>query len=361
MLKMNPKNILIVKLSAIGDVVHSLPLLEVLHDHFPEAQIDWLVEEEAGDILRDHPAIARLIISRRKSWQKEFFKFKGLIGRFREIRDFLRRLRERKYDLVIDLQGLLKSGIWVGLARAQRKIGFTGGREGSRFFLTEPPFSVDYDQHALERYLKTADFLGCNRKAWKGEIPVSPEDQRAVQILVEEWKEKTPNLVAINPMAKWSTKCWAPDRFAQLADRIRKELHGRVLFTGSAADRPLIENIIAPLKEKPLNLAGRTNLKQLAYLYSQCRLLVSTDTGSMHIAAAMNCPIVALFGPTAPRRTGPYGKDHIILRDELACSPCFKKNCSHRSCMQNISVDRVFEAVKKLMENRNTRNNPNPT
>jgi 3-deoxy-D-manno-octulosonic-acid transferase/heptosyltransferase-1 len=353
MIKNDPKNILIIKLSAIGDVVHSLPLIEVLHDNFPNAKIDWVVEEEASEILRDHPAIDHLIISRRKSWQKGFSRPQEYLQLFREIRSFLRRLREREYDLLIDLQGLLKSGLWVGLARAKRKIGFTGGREGSRFFLSERPFFVDYNQHALERYLQTADYLGCKRKLWQGAIPVSAEDKEAVWKLLEGVTEKAPNLVAINPMARWHTKCWEPDRFAQLADRIQSEWHCHVLFTGSATDRPLIENIIAPLQEKPLNLAGQTTLKQLAFLYAQCRLLVSTDTGSMHIAAAMGCPVVALFGPTAPWRTGPYGRNHRIIRAEMSCSPCFKKNCSHMTCMKGIGVDKVFEAIKGLIERPN--------
>jgi 3-deoxy-D-manno-octulosonic-acid transferase/heptosyltransferase-1 len=353
MIKNDPKNILIIKLSAIGDVVHSLPLLEVLQNNFPNAKIDWVVEEEASEILRNHPAIDRLMISRRKSWQKGFFKPKKYVQFYREILSFLRRLREREYDLLIDLQGLLKSSLWVGLARAKRKIGFTGGREGSRFFLSECPFFVDYNQHALERYLQTADYLGCKRKLWQGAIPVSAEDKEAVWKLLEEVKEKSLNLVAINPMARWHTKCWEPDRFAQLADRIQSELNCRVLLTGSATDRPLIKNIIAPLKEKPLNLAGQTTLKQLAFLYAQCRLLVSTDTGSMHIAAAMGCPVVALFGPTAPWRTGPYGRNHRIIRAEMSCSPCFKKNCSHMTCMQNISVEKVFAEARKLLKHPN--------
>ncbi|MBW1804483.1 MAG: lipopolysaccharide heptosyltransferase I, partial [Deltaproteobacteria bacterium] len=147
------KSILIVKLSAIGDVVHTLPLLEVLRKNLPKARIDWLVEEEAGQIIEGHPGIDHVIISRRKSWQRGFFKSGDRPGILREIFQFLQNLRQCEYDLVIDLQGLFKSGLLTGLSRGKRKMGFTGGREGSSLFLTERPHRVDYDQHALERYL----------------------------------------------------------------------------------------------------------------------------------------------------------------------------------------------------------------
>jgi 3-deoxy-D-manno-octulosonic-acid transferase/heptosyltransferase-1 len=156
-------------------------------------------------------------------------------------------------------------------------------------------------------------------------------------------------LVAVNPVARWDTKLWEEERFALLADRVQKELACKVLFTGSKDDRPVTARIIEQMKTTPLDLTGRTSLKELAYLYSKCRLVISTDTGPMHVAAAMGTPVVALFGPTAPWRTGPYGKVHRVVREELPCSPCFKKKCPHLSCMRGISVDRIFEFTKDLI------------
>lgn len=345
-----PESILIVKLSAIGDVVHTLPLLEVLRKNFPEARIDWVVEEEAGQIILGHPMIDHVLVSHRKNWQKSMMKSRERVVALREMMAFVHRLRAHKYDLVIDLHGLFKSGVLTGLSRGKRKIGFTGGREGSSLFLTERPYYVNYDQHALDRYLKTIDHLGYTKFSWKGEIPVGQRDKDTIEGFIIENGLQNERIVAVNPMARWRTKLWQAERFAALADRVQSLLKGKVVFTGSQQDRVVIDEIVREMKTTPLDLAGRTSLKALAYLYSQCYLLVTTDTGPMHMAAAMGCPVVALFGPTAPWRTGPYGIGHRVIREEMVCSPCFKKRCDHLSCMMDITVGRVFETVKEYFE-----------
>jgi heptosyltransferase-1 len=347
--KDRPESILIVKLSAIGDVVHSLPLLEVLRKNFPEARIDWLVEEEGSQIIEGHKDLDRMIVSHRKSWQKRFLRPRQKTDLLREIREFIRNLRSVRYDLVIDLQGLFKSGILTGLSRGRRKIGFTGGgKEGSYLFLTEKPHFFDYDKHALDRYLAAAECLACNVDSWKGEIPIRPVDKATVDRLLHRHALDHEVMVAINPVARWATKLWDEQNYAPLADKLQRELSCKVLFTGSKDDSPLIERIAGRMETRPVNLAGEINLKELAYLYTRCRLVISTDTGPMHIAAAMNTPVVALFGPTAPWRTGPYGKVHKVIREELSCSPCFKRKCSHRTCMRSITVDRVFRTAKEF-------------
>ncbi|MGD8227547.1 MAG: lipopolysaccharide heptosyltransferase I [Desulfobacteraceae bacterium] len=342
-----PKSMLIIKLSAIGDVVHALPLLEVLRKNFPEVRLDWVVEEESSQIIDAHAGIDKVIISQRKSWQKRLLKGREGFTVLREIIQFLKELRSYRYDLVIDLQGLFKSAILTGLSRGKRKIGPNWGREGSHLFLTEQPFFVEADTHAVDKYLKVAEYLGCERDSWTGHIPIKESDKSSIEKLLGDKGVKDQRLVAINPFAKWTTKLWEPERFAALAGRMQRELGCGIIFTGSRQDRAQIETIMEGMEEKPINLAGQTNLKELAYLYSKCRLLVTTDTGPMHIAAAMDCPVVALFGPTAPWRTGPYGKGHTVIRDEIECSPCFNKTCDHVSCMANITVDNVFEKVKE--------------
>jgi len=348
----SPKSILIIKLSAIGDVVHTLPFLEVLRKNFPEARLDWVVEEESIQIIDAHKGIDNVIISRRKLWQKRLFKGPDRSIVVKEIIQFLKELRSTKYDLVIDLQGLFKSAILTGLSRSKRKIGPNWGREGSQLFLTERPFFVDMDKHAVDKYLTVAEYLGCERDSWKGHIPVRESDKRSIDKVLHDRGIQDQHLVAINPFAMWRTKLWEPERFAALGDRLQKELACDIVFTGSRQDRAEIDKIMQWMNKKPPNLAGQTSLKELAYLYSKCRLLVTTDTGPMHIAAAMGCPVVALFGPTAPWRTGPYGDGHRVIREEIECSPCFRKTCDHLSCMKNITVDKVFETVKGLINVR---------
>jgi heptosyltransferase I len=342
-------NILIVKLSAIGDVVHALPVLEALRKGLPEARIDWVVEEDSAQILVGHPALNRIILSRRKLWQQQLAGAAHPISIFREITHFLYDLRSFRYDLVIDLQGLLKSGVLVGLSRGKRKIGMAGSREGAGLFLNERPIPVDYGQHAIDRYLRVAESIGCDGAGQGGRIPYAEADRKSIDEVLDRHGIQNGSLVAINPMAKWPTKLWKPERFAALAGRIREELGCQVVFTGSNSDRPVIHRIMGMMPCAPLSLAGQTSLKELAYLYTRCRLLVTTDTGPMHMAAAMGCPVVALFGPTAPWRTGPYGTGHTVIRSDAGCSPCFNKRCDHMTCMKEIRVDQVFEGVKEVL------------
>jgi heptosyltransferase-1 len=349
-MKRAPKSILIIKLSAIGDVVHTLPFLEVIRKNFPNARIDWVIEEASSPIIEGHPAIDQVIVSHRTSWQRQLFGGRESPAALKGIRKFLGELRAETYDWVIDLQGLFKSAVLLGLSRGRRKIGPSWGKEGSRFFLTELPFFVEADLHAVEKYLKAAEFLECDRTSWKGDIPIREADKRSIERFLHDHEVEGKVLVAINPMAKWMTKLWESEKFAALADRLQKELSCKVVFTGSWQDREDVGKIIQRMDENPLNLTGQTHLKELAYLYSRCQLLVSTDTGPMHLAAAMGCPVVALFGPTAPWRTGPYGPGHTVIRQEMACSPCLKKKCEHLGCMRDITVDRVFGAVEQRLD-----------
>lgn len=343
-------NILIIKLSSIGDVVHALPFLEAVKKSFPDSKIDWLVEEEASQVIAGHPAINRVIISRRKAWEKEILNPLNFAKVFSETLGFYKELRMCSYDIVVDLQGLFRSGFLTALSKGKRKAGMSGGREGASFFLNEPPVPVDYEQHAVDRYLKAAKYLGCPISGFKGEIPVFAQDKKLADEILGS-ADKNQNVIAVNPMAKWKTKLWAPDKFSELASVLQKEINCRVIFTGSSQDRPVIDGIIKQTGNESgaVNLAGRTSLKELACLYSRCSVLVCTDTGPMHIAAAMGCRVVALFGPTSPLRTGPYGRGHMVLRSGIDCSPCFKKECDGMKCMEDISVNAVIDAVRNII------------
>ena len=345
----NNPNILVIKLSAIGDVVHSLPFLEVLKDRFPLSKIDWVVEEDASGIIEDHPDIDQLIVFPRKGWIKRIIKKGEYRSVGKEVATFLKELKKKKYDIVVDLQGLFKSGILTFIARGRRKIALNVGREASSIFVNERVVIPDPNIHALERYLYIARYLGVTELDWNGRSPIDNIDKTHVDYLLKEIGNNR-TLIAVNPMAKWKTKLWGLDRFACLADRIKEELGAEVIFTGSESDAKAIETITFGMHTKALNLSGKTTLKELAYLYQNCAIVISTDTGPMHVAAAMTSPVViALFGPTSPFKTGPYGAKHRVIRAGLECSPCFKKKCDDMSCMKKITVDMVFDCVKEVI------------
>ncbi len=342
------KKILFIKLSAIGDVVQTLPALEAVKKAFPDSQIDWVVEEAAAGILEGHPLIHRLLVSERRSWIAMLSRPKTFLRGIRSIHGFLKELRAVRYDIAVDFQGLLKSGIIIGLARAERKIGFDRTRELSYLFLNERLPAYDVEKHALERYLDVAKYLGAVDLSTACTLPI--ERERAV--IAERLARTVPpgrSIVVINPMARWQTKLWREEKFAHLADRLIDERGAAVIFTGAANDREAVGRILERMERKALNWVGTTSLKETAALAALADLFITTDTGPMHLAAAAGGRVVALFGPTAPWRTGPYGSGHIVVRKGVSCSPCFGRTCAEgMRCMEAITVDDVMAQLPDL-------------
>ena len=352
-------NILIVKTSAIGDVTHAMPALNCLRDRFPEAHITWLVEEAASDLVVGHTAVDKVLIAKRKRWVQEF-RPGTYLQTYRKVRQFVKELRRRKYDLVIDFQGLLKSGIWVWLSGGKQRVGFGRGMQHSEcsyIFLNHRVPAVDMEIHALKRKLLLLKAIDIPCQAIRYEFPLHTSHRQKMVGLLEDagFDHTTQQLVAINPQTMWETKLWYNDRFAAVADELATE--GMfVVFTGGAADTPVIEEIQSGMTKDSLDLTGKSSLKELAALYAMANLVISTDTGPMHIAAAVETPVVALFGPTAPWRTGPYGESHTVLRNPVSCSPCFKRTCAldtdQKKCMKGITARQVVDAACNVLREK---------
>jgi heptosyltransferase-1 len=338
--------ILFIKLSAIGDVVQTLPTLEAIKKLYPDSEITWLVEEAAAGILEGHPLIDRLLVSRRKAWMRMLRNPFTAIRGSGDVLRFVRELRNLRYDIAIDFQGLLKSGMLMGLARATRKIGFDRTRELSYLFLNERLPAYDIGKHALLRYLDVARYLGAGDPSPACTLPIEREVS-AIRKKIDGMNLQGRPLVAVNPVARWITKLWPEKRFAELADRLVKEKNAVVIFTGSPDDRAVNDRIISMMSETAMNWAGETTLKELAALASLTDLFITTDTGPMHLAAAAGARVLALFGPTAPWRTGPHGPSHVVVRTGIACSPCFQRKCEIGvRCMEEIAVDEVMKQIK---------------
>lgn len=309
--------ILIVKPSSLGDVVHALPTVARIRTKYPDAHIDWLINDSFAPLLQRCPLINEVIVFPRHTYAK--------------LPSLFYRLRAARYHLVIDLQGLFRSGIFTAVTGASRRIGLSDSREGACLFHNE---IVHVPRcHAVDRYLKAADYLGC--PPLPVEFPLGVEGEASAE----------PRLIAINPSARWKTKLWGDDKFAELIRRLPSK---RVVLTGSAADAVRCERIAQGAR----NLAGKTSLLELAELYRRCAVLISNDTGPMHIAAAVGTPVVAIFGPTDPVLTGPYGKQHVVLRAGVDCSPCFSDRCRHQptmECMDKVTVEHVLAAAQRFL------------
>ncbi len=345
-------NILIVKLSAIGDVIHTLPALNAIRSAYPSAHITWLIEEAAAPLIIGHPALDRVIVSRRKSWIRDLRKGQCKSA-VREAAGLVQAIRDTAYDLVFDFQALLKSGVLIGLSRGRRKIGFGRGmehQEHSHLFLNERVRPVDMNCHAILRSLMMLDAADIHSRNITYRLPIHDDDRKSLARLLElEGIGNSSPLICINPVAKWATKLWPNAHFAALADRLSERYRISPVFTGAPEDHETVQDILSRMSSPATDLSGKTSLKTLAALYESADVLISTDTGPMHLGAAVNTPVVALFGPTAPWRTGPMGDRHQVIRTGLPCSPCFKRRCPTCDCMNHIRVEQVLEGVDRVI------------
>jgi 3-deoxy-D-manno-octulosonic-acid transferase/heptosyltransferase-1 len=342
--------ILVVKMSALGDVIHALPIIPALKSSFPDARIHWLVEESAAPLIRLHSGIDETYVFPRRRWAEHGRHPNKWGAVFGEIRDLIRELKGLQYDLAIDLQGLLKSGIWMQLVEATRKVGFNGSREGSRMFVTERICVPRDGIHAVERYLRMVEAIGADLSDVDfGLSPPGDARDRISEILDQAGESCPKSYAVIVPSARWETKEWSACRFAELADRLVEDLDLQIVMTGISGEHAKTENIMRMMKHQPIDLAGKTDVHALMALLEGARVVISVDSGPMHLAAALGTPVVALFGPTAPWRTGPYGRGHRIIRASVACSPCFRRECSSKVCMDRIDPMEVREAAGEVM------------
>lgn len=334
-------NILVIKISAVGDVILSIPSLRSIRAKYKDAVIKVLIGSQAREVLGRCPYINDVIVCDFKG------KDKGLAGLWK----LSRSLRSSCFDIVIDLQNNKKSHILSFLSMAPLRYGYDNGKFS--FLLNyrikdDAPF-LDPIEHQF-RVLKSAGIKPVDKylELW----PSEADRERTNALLGDNWVKPTQQLIGIHARAsaKWSTKNWPAKYIAELCDRLAKELNIRVVLTGSKDDLEYIEKIKNTTTSKPIIAAGRTSILELASLIKRCALFITPDSAPMHIAAAVSTPFIALFGPTDPERHIPPSKAHILIRKDLKCSPCYNPNCMKGlKCMKDISVDEVLEAVKKLL------------
>jgi heptosyltransferase-1 len=334
--------ILILKPSSLGDVIQALPVLRLLKLHFRDAEIFWWIDSHLAPLLEGDPDLAGVVRFQRDRWAAP----KHWLEIFRKIHW----LRRQNFDLVIDLQGLARSGAFAWLARGKFLIGLDEIREGARGFYDMMVPRKSFHTHAVDWYLSVLPQLGVpvhKNFQWLPERP-----QIAAQIK-SKWKTDGTNWIAIQPGARWDNKRWPVKYFSELISLLAKKFPGtRFAIFGSDEDKPLGEIISRAEPSRFLNLCGETSLPEMVEWIRLCDLMITNDTGPMHAAAALGKPVVALFGPTEPRRTGPYGQLENVLRIELPCSPCLKSFCTWKNpneCLNAISPAMVFERAQKIL------------
>ena len=325
-----PAKILIIKPSALGDIVHTLPFLAAVHTTFPGSEIHWVVARGLHPFLEGHPMISRLWIMDKDRW-RQLSRFREIIP---EINTFRRELAQEHFDVSIDLSGLLRSGLITFAAGARYKLGFSDSNEGSPFFYTHK-IEGGRQIHAIDRYLKLAALMGCDTSQVSYPMPPYPSDSPLLSSLPERF-------CIIAPSAGKEANRWPADRFGKLA----ASLPLPSVVISNKADAGVAEVVATASKGMAINLAGKTGLKELVALIARARFFISNDTGPMHIAASLGIPVFAIFGPANPIRTGPYGTIHTVIQEQLDCIPCYRqKPCKNWTCMKDITVEKVRQEI----------------
>lgn len=344
------KKFLIIKVSSLGDVIHALPALATLRANHPSAHIAWLVEKPYKDLLYNNPHLDEIIVIRTRYWRKNW-----TLETFGEIRDTIAKLRKHRFDVALDMQGLIKTGLIAFLSGARQRLGLNrkNCREPLNALFTNKraPF-VDKGSHVVDINLNLIRLAGGTQS---GSQPHRLEVPEEIQVKVDVFFQENPDLSAkpiavINPGAGFPTKLWKLDRFAKLADRIAKEQGLHILLAWGPDEKPMAERIADLMTEKSW-IAPKTTIQESIALFKHAALMISCDSGPLHLCAAMGIPTVSIFGPTDPARNGPYGSNHQVVYKEQPCSFCWKKTCAIEThdCMEQVEVDDVFQAVKTVV------------
>jgi heptosyltransferase-1 len=340
-----PKNILIIKPSALGDIVLALPALSALRRSFPQAKISWLVRPEFADLLRGNPDLDEVILFDRRLLGKWWYKPEA----FGELKKLLSQLRDERFDLVFDFQGLFRTGFFTRVTGCKKRFGPAGAREFANLFYTD---KVEQDSsciHLVDYYLKMVASAGAQTpSASSGQaggvefkFPTDSHADEAVRKLLLSNKVNADNYIVFVPGAARPEKLWPLERFAELAEKIDSRFGFRIVATGSQGEREYIETT----GQGVINLAGQTSLRELISLLKGASLVISNDTGPGHIAAALGVPLVMLFGPTNPARLCPYRRPDCIVAVEPKAMGLKIESFDPKYSIEHVTVEQVFENI----------------
>ncbi len=340
---MSIENVLVVKLSAIGDVIHALPVSYAIKETFPEAKVTWVVEPPAYDLLTNNPYIDNILLFEKK-------KFKSIGGFMKHLPAFSAELKKIKYDVALDLQGLGKSAVITYLSGASVKLGCCNMRELSGL-VSKPICGPNQNGHIVERYLDVARELGC--KVEKVVFPMvitEKEADIATKLMLQAGMNIKNPYVVLAVGANWPNKRWPTELYAALVDYLYSKDIIPIVIGGGSVDGRLVAEINERAEIPAVDLVGKTTLKQLAYMIKNAKAVVGGDTGPMHLAAGLEKPVVMLMGPTDINRNGPYGQEKNAVEISRQCKHCWKRQCKlNLDCLADIKLEAVVEKLRSIL------------
>ncbi|MBA0915899.1 MAG: glycosyltransferase family 9 protein [Nitrospira sp.] len=332
------RHILLIKPSSMGDIVHAMPTCAAIRRAYPKARLTWLVKREWAGLVERIEGVDRV-------WPVEA----TLTGWLSQVPS----LRAEHFDLVVDLQGLLRSAAIGWLSGSPLFVGFATGREGSPWFYSKSVPVPSLEMHAVDRYLLVAKAVGASEPGipeFHFRIPQSDHEE-VDRLLLRSGVVPGTSWVVMNVSARWPTKRWPVESFAEVADRLQQEGYGSVVLIGGPDERAEVTAVRGKMKTPAIDLTGATTVGLLPALLSKAALLITNDSGPMHIAAAVGSGVVGLFGPTSAVLTGPYGAGHHVLTGNVPCRPCFSRTCHNAvplECLRTVSPNQVLEAVRAI-------------
>ena len=337
------KNFLIVKLSAIGDVIHALPVSYAIKETFPDAKITWVVEPPAYDLIKMNPCVDRIILFRKKD-------FRTLKGFAKLFLPFRRELQRETYDAVLDLQGLFKSAAIAFFANANIKLGICNMRELSDKIST-PVIGEHSAGHIVERYLDTARAIGCRVEKVVFPLEIPPDEiKKANAITNHAGLRAGNNYVILAIGANWTNKRWRVENFAEIGDWLYELEFIPVLVGNGTVDVQRAAEIEELMEIPPINLVNQTNLPQLTYIVKNSALVIGGDTGIVHLAAGLKVPVVMLMGPTDANRNGAYGQPQNSIEVDRPCKGCWNRACpKNLDCLENISAAQIRDKISVML------------
>jgi lipopolysaccharide heptosyltransferase I len=336
-------NILVIRLSSLGDVLMTIPAVRSIRERFPDAHISWLVEGPVSEFLTCQDFIDEVIIFPRSNTMKGL-KEGNVLSVQKALGPFLRNIRKREYDLVVDFHGIAKSVLFSMMARVTKKIGFGDmfAKEKSHLFYHNRINGSDKRMHKVDRNMLLANHLGYTNSVPNAALKVPDSATAYIDNFFREMGS-TPPLFAVNPFSSKGTdfKRWPMERYAELIARIHHELQEPTVILWGPGEEEEARRL-KEMSREGAYLACPTNIPQLFALLRKVRIYIGGDTGVMHLAAAAGTQVIAIFGPTDFKINGPYGREHTVIREDVQCSPCKKRDCNDRRCLAPITVDKVF-------------------
>lgn len=338
------EKILIRSVNWVGDTILTFPTVQAIRDLFPQSRISVLTNENVADLWMRFPFVDEIITyKKRKGIEYVFEDFK-----------IWNILRGKDFDLAFIFPRSFHSAFQVYLSGIPIRIGY---KDSVRSLLLSHGILKEKEVFRIHRiffYRKLIEIFGNDIKDYSPKIFLKEEDRAFIKRFMDDIGiSNTKLIIGLNPGATYGVaKCWSPAKFGELGKRITKKWGAKIIIFGKADEKPITREILRIIGDDGIDLAGKTTLIEVAAIIERCKILISNDTGTMHLSAALETPVIAIFGSTDPKRTGPWGKGHIVIKKDIPCSPCFKRICpGDHICMELISVDEVEEIVdKKLRE-----------